>query len=245
MKTFLFIITCLLTPLTLFAQIDPNFNCDDFILYLESNTRNHIEFLNKQRYFEQIDSIQKNKIPAIIENKILNDEFQKKFPNTITAHCIHANSFSEGKIEKTSFCNETYKIFLIAKEYNFYIFKFLAFEIDDYLIFNTNDKTFFFANNYPTILNNGKLIIDIGYSYGGFNTFKYFKFKSNNDIDYFELSIPAYYQIKSHQIIKTPNSFKLQAELVKYNLKETSPNKYDYDETDYCSKFINIPVYND
>ncbi|SHL24550.1 hypothetical protein [Chryseobacterium polytrichastri] len=245
MKQFLFSIILLFTSLKLSAQISKDFSCDDFTFNIESNTRNSVEFLNKERYFQFIkDSIPKSKKPVIAENKKLNEEFQKKFPNTITEHCIHAKSFSQGKIEDTSFCNNKYNISLISKEYNFYIFKILAFEIDNYLIFNTNNKTIYSSNHYPIILNNGKFIFDIGYSYDGLNSFNYFKFKDNN-VGYFELSIPLHYQIKNYNIINAFNGLKLTAELTKYNVKETSPNKSEDDKSDFCTKFINIPVSND
>lgn len=222
-----------------------SFSCDDFSFNIESNTKNSVEFLNKESYFQLIkDSIPRSKKTAIIENKNLNTEFQKKFPNTITEHCIHAKSFSQGKVEDTSFCSNKYNIFLISKEYNFYIFKILAFEIDNYLIFNTNDKTIYSSDHYPIILNNGKLIFDIGHSYDGLNSFNYFKFKDNN-VDYFKLSIPFYYQIKNYHIINAFNGLKLTAELTKYNVKEISPKNSKDDKSDFCTKFINIPVSND
>lgn len=233
------------TTLKLSAQIGKDFSCDDFSLNIESNTRNTVEFLNKERYFELIkDSIPKNKNPAIVENKRLNEEFQKKFPNTITQHCIHGKSFNLEKVEDASFCSEKYKIFLISKEYNFYIFKIQAFEIDDYLIFNTNNKTIYSSRHYPMIINNGKLIFDIGYSGDGLNSFKYLKF-NDNKIDYTELSVPLQYKIKNYTIIKAFNGTKLIAELIKYNMKETVPGNYEYDKNDFCTKFINIALSND
>lgn len=245
MKTFIFTIICAFISIKLSAQIDPNFSCDDFTLNFQSNTRNTIEFLSKEKYFKLIkDSIPKSKRPAIVENKSLNAEFQKKFQNIITEHCIHAKSFNQGKVEETSFCNDKYNIFLISKEYNFYIFKILAFEIDNYLIFNPNDKTIYSSNNYPIILNDGKLIFDIGHSHDGLNSFNYFKFNENN-VDYFEFSVPIQYQIKNYNIINTFSGLKLTAELTKYNMKETFLNKYEYDKSDCCTKFINIPLHND
>ncbi|WP_415328510.1 hypothetical protein [Chryseobacterium sp. MMS23-Vi53] len=244
MKIFLFTIILLFITLKLSAQIVKDFNCDDFTLGIESNTKNTIEFFNKERYFELIkDSIPKSKSPIVVENKSLNEEFQKKFPNSITEHCIHSKEFSQGIVDETSFCNNKYKIFLISKEYNFYIFKIQAFEIDDYLIFNTNDKTIYSSHHYPTIINNGKLIFDIGYSYG-LNSFKYYKF-NNNKVDYTELSIPLQYQIKNYNIVKSFNGIKLIAELRRYNIKETTPNKFENDKSDFCTKFINISLSDD
>lgn len=244
MKTLLLII-CLLISLKLTAQTKSHFDCDDFSINLSSNTLNHIEFISKTNFLDQIkDSIPKNKKPAIIENKSLNAEFQKKFPNTITQHCIHSKSFEQGKISDMSFCSEKYNIFLISKEYHFYIFKVVAFEIDCYMVFNTNDKTIFTLDNYPVILNSGKLIFDIGYSYNGLRVINYLKFNENS-VDYLELSIPLNYHIKSYHIIKTSNNFKLATELIRYNMKETAQNNYEYDKTDSCSKFLNILIYND
>jgi hypothetical protein len=226
--------------LKLSAQVNPNFSCDDFSFDVSSNTRASVEFLSKKKYLDAIkDSIPRSQKPIIQENEILNTEFQKNFPNIITEHCVHSKSFEDGQIGEISFCSKKYKMFLVSKEYHFYIFKIQAFEIDGYLVFNSDDKTIYNTDHYPIILDNGKMILDIGYRYGGTNIIKYYKF-NDKKVDYFELSFPFYNQIKSYNIIKKFDKFKLAVELIKYNTKETAPNKYEDDKNDFCSKLLII-----
>lgn len=237
---FLFLLSTFLKP---FAQTNSHhqFNCDDFNFSMKSNTRNEIEFISEEQYFSLIkDSISKSEKPVIQENKELTLEFQKKFPNKITEHCINAKNFSGGVFEETSFCNDRQKIFLITKNKNFYIFKLNAFEIDSYILFNTEDQTIYMTENFPLILDNGKTVYDIGHSYGGSSIINYEKFSDNGNVDYFELSIPYGYRIINHNIIKKVKNSQVILELIKYDIKETSPNHYENDKNIFCRKFLII-----
>lgn len=234
MKNILFLI--LFVSLKLSAQDNLSLipNCDDFSFTIESNTRNTLSFISQNDYNRKLkDSIKKPKKIALKEDKILYKEFQKKFPDKISTHCIRGEQYGSGRTEKISYCSDRQKILLIGKEQNFYIFKLDAFEIDSYILFNTENETIYYTENYPLIYDNGKIIFDIGYFYDGLKIISYYKFYDKKT-EYLELKFPAQYVIKNYNIIRNPR-IHLIAELGKL-----SNSKKSSEDNNFCGKLLMI-----
>ena len=242
----LIILLFILTNLQLFSQnIGQKLNFDDFSFTTNSNTQMKISFLTVENYVRyEKDSIEKDgkKLKEDIE---LNKIFQKKYPNKITKRCINSKIYDNDNIRYYSYCSENYKIKIVAQKFNFYIFKLDAFEIDCYLLFNTDNQTIYTVSNYPQILENGKIVVDAGYEYGGSNIINYYTF-DNDKLKYFEFTIPASYSLKEIKLIKTFNSTpKIIGNFIRYNQKEVPNNEYgkrtyDWDMDNFCQKFIMI-----
>lgn len=242
----LIILLFILTNLQLFSQnIGQKLNCDDFSFTTNSNTRMEISFLSAENYSRyEKDSIEKDgkKLKEDIE---LNKIFQKKYPNKITVHCINSKIYEDNDFRNYSYCNESYKIKLVAQKFNFYIFKVDAFEVNNYLLFNTDNQTIYTLSNYPQILENGKIVVDVGYEYGGSKIINYYSFEKEK-LKYFELIIPAHYNLQNIKIIKSFNSTpKVIGNFIQYGYKEVFNNEYpngyyEYDKENFCQKFIMI-----
>ncbi|MCS3531876.1 hypothetical protein [Chryseobacterium sp. JUb7] len=218
-------------------------NCGHFKLNISSNIHKTINFLSEESYRKIIkDSIQKRRMPTIKENTDLYKEFQKNFPDKLTRHCVNSKFFQNDSIVFHKFCDSATTLILTSKEYNFYIFKVKAFEVGNYLLFNTHDQTIYSTSNYPLILDNGKTVFDIGYAYGGFKTAKYYRF-NDKKTEYFNFSIPPNYSLKDFKIIDDKNRKKIVVDIITYQLKKSEPgSKFDYenDVNDYCRKFLLI-----
>ena len=215
------------------------FDCDDFNFNIESSANTSIRFINQSDYFSSLkDTVILPQKALIKENEKLYTEFQKKFPNKISTHCIKAKTFSRGEISETSYCSQRQKIFLITKEKNFYIFKLNAFEIDDFLVFNEDNETIYFTENYPLILDEGKIIFDIGRSYPGKQIINYYQFEDKK-VKYASIDLPFDYRITKYNIVKYSN-YKVITELTRHQLKETSPNYFEKDKDVFCKKFMII-----
>lgn len=244
---FLLSISFLFFSLQIFGQSEfPKLNCEEFDYTSESNTRMELRFLSLENYAEyDKDTIQKEK-SKVAEDIELNKIFQKKYPGKITEHCINSKYYDrKNGVTNTKFCDTKSKIKLIDKKNNFYIFKADAFEINIYFLFDTNSEIIYDMNNYPQILENGKVVIDAGYKYGGNNVINYYFF-SEEKIEYFEFSVPIYYQLKNIKLLKSFNSKpKVVGDFVRYDYKEV-PNKegfgkkYDFDKEKYCRKLVMI-----
>jgi len=220
-------------------------NCDEFDYKSSSNTKMNLRFLSVESYtnFDK-DTIQKDKL-KVSENIDLNKVFQKKYPNKITEHCINSKYYSDDGITNAKFCNSKSKIKLVGKKYNFYIFKLDAFEIDSYLLFDINSEVIYDMNNYPQILDNGKIVIDAGYQYGGNNILNYYIFE-NDVVKYIELTFPTGYKLQNIKLLKSFNSNpKVIGDFIRYDYKEV-PSKegfgkrYEFDQEKYCRKIIMI-----
>ncbi len=236
-----------LIQLKLFGQFKyPKLNCEKFDYTIDSNTRMNISFLSFENYIEyDKDTIQKEK-PNIKENIELNKIFQQKYPGKITENCINSKYYNrENDVTNVEFCDRKSKIKLVGKKDNFYIFKADAFEINIYLLFDTNSEVIYDMNNYPQILENGKVVIDAGYQYGGNNVINYYFFGEEN-VKYFELSVPIYYQLKNVKLLKSFNSNpKVIGNFIRYNHNEVSNEeglgqKSDFDTEKYCRKLVMI-----
>ncbi|MCW3161798.1 hypothetical protein [Chryseobacterium oryctis] len=242
MKVRLLIFIFLLFNIFLKSQ---SFSCEDFLQTIEGNLRTKIDLVTEE-YFNLFlkDSI---KIPEKNEKEIhfLQNEFNKKYPNRITKHCINSKIFTEGKVEYSSYCSEKTNIVLIDKVENYYIFNLKAFEIDDYLLFNINNETLYFFNSIPVILDNGNTLIEIkfGSEYShGVNIYKF----ENEGLKNFNVEFSRQYNLEKSYIIKDwANRAKILLKLVRYDLKEVSNTfkdgvKYEYDKERYCRKFLVI-----
>jgi len=240
------IIILLLINLNLKAQSDLfplKLECGDFKQNISANRQMNIDFVNEERYYSlSKDSIMKAK-KIVIENLELTKLFEKKFPKKITNHCINSKIYENDSIENISLCNEKYNIKLIDKKLDFYIFKLDAFEIDSYLLFNSKSQIIYSVSNFPQFLNDGKVIMDVGYEYGGSNIVNFY-FIEEEKIKYFEYRFQLQYQIKDVKILNTSSKNpKILLDLIRYGYKEV-PNKpgfgkkYDFDKENFCRKFI-------
>jgi|GEM_PF-1413427 len=220
-------------------------NCGNLKLLINSNVHKTVNFLSENNYKKIInDSIQKKRIlfKNIKENTDLRREFQKKFPEKLTRHCINSNYFKDDSIKYYSYCDSATTMILTAKEFNFYIFKVNAFEVSSYLLFNTRDQIIYSTHNYPLIFDKGRTVFDIGYVYAGFKTAKYYRFNRKNT-EYFDFSIPPQYSFKDFKIIDDKKRKKIAVDLISYQLKKGKPGSkynYEYDKDDYCRKFLLI-----
>jgi len=236
----------LLINLNIFGQSDlPRLNCEEFDYSINSNTRMNLKFLSLESYNEtDKDTIQKDNVKTS-ENIELNKIFQKKYPNKITEHCINSNYYDRDSITNLKFCDEKTKIKLVDKKANFYIFKIDAFEVNNYLLFNADNEVIYTINNFPQILENGKIVIDAGFEYGGYNVINYYVFEEK-EIKYFEFIVPMYYHLQNLKLLKSFNhKTKVIGDFIRYDYKEV-PNKegfgkkYVYDKDKYCRKLIMI-----
>jgi len=244
---FSLIISFLFFSLKIFGQSEfPKLNCEEFDYTTDSNTTINLRFLSPESYAEyDKDSIQKEK-PKIEEDIELNKIFQKKYPNKITEHCIDSKYFSQvDGIANVKFCDSKLKIKLVGKKHNFYIFKVDAFEIDNYLLFDMNSEVIYDTNNYPQILENGKIVIDAGYEYCGYNVINYYFFE-NNDLNYFKFRVSTGYKLQNIKLFKAFNSKpRVVGDFIRYDYKEVSNKegfgkKYDFDKEKYCRKLVMI-----
>lgn len=225
MKNVLFIIVFLSLKISAQDHLSVISGCDDLSLTIESNARNTLSFISQDNYHSELkDSIERPKKILLKEDKILYEEFQNLFPDQISTHCIRGKQYGRGRTEEISYCGNRQKIILIGKEESFYIFKLDAFEIDSYILFNTLDKTIYFTDNYPMIYDYGKIVFDIGYSYGGSNIINYYKFYKSEKTEYFELTIPHRYTIKHYSFIQHP-TIHLVTELEKLSTSEKSSER--------------------
>lgn len=241
-----------ITLIFIFIQLSLNAQSDDFLLILDcndfaqnisANKRMNVDFINLERYNSlKNDTLVKQK-KILTENFELTKSFEKNFPNKISKHCVNSKMYEKDSIRNLSFCNDNYKIKLIEKKFNFYIFKLDAFEINSYLLFDTKSQIIYTINNYPQIIKEGKIILDFGYEYEGQNAFNFY-FIEDKDISYFEYRIPNQYQIRDYKILNSGiNNPKILVHLIKYGYKEV-PNKkelgtkYEYDKEKFCEKII-------
>ena len=152
-----------------------NPDCENISLEVKSNSQMSIGFMNEEKFFNLAkDTIKKDKIKTL-ENKELTQIFQKRFPEKITHNCINSEIYLNYKLDKYKECNENLVIKLVDKKFNFYIFKYDGFEISGYFLFDENSAIIYPTNNFPQILENGSVIIDVGNKSGLKNTLAYYK----------------------------------------------------------------------
>jgi hypothetical protein len=203
----------------------------------------NLRFLSLEKYSElNKDSIKQDK-PKLTEDIELTKIFREKYSNQITEHCVNTKFYDQDSISHISYCSEKTKIKLIEKKANFYIFKIDAFEIDDFFLFNIDNEVVYTTNNYPQILDNGKIVIDV--EYGNQNSINYYIFEKDK-LKYFEFKGPFSYNLKNIKLLKSFNSNpKVIGDFIRYDYKEV-PNKegfgkkYDYDREKYCRKALMI-----
>lgn len=239
---FVFFLSLLIFSVTLSAQNNfQKLNCDEFELNITSNLHSSVRFLNKESYSLIIkDSIQKKKPSIIKENTDLYKEFQIKFPKKITTHCIHSKYNYNDSIRYLSYCDSATTLTLIKKEYQFYIFKEKGYEIDNFILFNTENQTIYSTKNEPIILENGKSVFDIGHSYGGYQMVNYYKF-GGEKTEYLKFTLPLHYEIKDFKLVNKYNNIKVALEIIKYDFKKRELNdKSEFYIDNCCRKFLLI-----
>ena len=222
-----------------------NFNCEDFSQNIVGNLGAKVDFVTEE-YFNSLvkDSI-KNYQKVDKDISSIQKEFNKKFNRRITEHCINSKVYFESKVQNYSNCNEKNTIKLVDKIENYYIFNLRAFEIDDYLLFNSKDETIYFFNSIPTILDNGDTLITLKFNSVYFHGINYHKF-DNGDFKNFDFEFSRQYRPEKTYIIRDwANKTKILLKLIRYDLKEVSNTfkdgvKYDYDKERYCRKFVVI-----
>lgn len=222
------------------------FNCENFAMTVVGNLRMNVQLVSNS-LFNHIkkDSINIPKINSSDQNTLWK-EFNAQFKGKITEHCINSKVLQDDKIISAPFCDERTKITIVAKIENYFIFNVKAFEIDDYILFNTKNQVAYFSNSFPTILDNGKVIIDIEmqtmYNHG------VRIYEMENDIPKtFRVSFPRQYNLQKSYIVKDwNNKVKVLFDLIQYDLKEIAPSEnssntqYVYDKDRYCRKLIVI-----
>jgi len=156
-------------------------------------------------YDEYFNSLLKDSIKIYQKKDIdilsLQNEFNKKYTDKITKHCINSKIYLEGEIENYSDCNEKNNIILVDKIENYYIFNLRAFEIDDYLLFNTEDETIYFFNSIPTILDNGKTLITMKFNSVYSHGLNLYKFEDGN-LKSFNIEFSHHYNPEKTYITK-------------------------------------------
>lgn len=234
----------LLTLLCFFSK-SQNFNCEDFNQNVEGNLRTTIDFVTED-YFNSLlkDSI---KIYKKTDRSLdsLKKEFDKKYYGKITQHCINSKVYLNGKTDNYSQCNEKDIITLVGKVENYYIFNVRAFEIDNYLLFNTTNETIYLFNSLPTVLDNGNTLITMKFKSAYSHGINMYELEGEN-LKNFNIEFSRQYLPEKTYIIKDwANRIKILLSLIRYDLKEVSNTfkdgrKYEYDKAKFCRKFIVI-----
>lgn len=237
-------LTILLTLLCFFSK-SQNFNCEDFNQNVEGNLRTTIDFVTED-YFNSLlkDSI---KIYKKTDKGLdsLKKEFDKKYYGKITRHCINSKVYLNGKTESYSQCNEKDIITLVGKAENYYIFNLKAFEIDNYMLFNTTNETIYFFNSLPTVLDNGNTLITMKFNSAYSHGINMYQLEDEN-LKNFNIEFSRQYLPEKTYIIKDwANRIKILLSLIRYDLKEVSNTfkdgrKYEYDKAKFCRKFLVI-----
>jgi len=203
----------------------------------------NINFIDEESYNYLIRDTLSKQIKVTAENILLTKIFEQKFPKKVTKHCINAKIYENDSVRKISYCDKKNNIKLIDKKFNFYIFKLEAFEINNYLLFNTDNETIIFTSNFPQILKDGKVILDFGYEYQGGRILNFY-FLENKKIEYFEYRIPLQYQIRDFKILKSHHDNpRIVVDIIRYGYKEVSNKqgfgkKYVYDSEKTCRKLL-------
>ncbi|PJJ66188.1 hypothetical protein [Chryseobacterium geocarposphaerae] len=222
------------------------FNCEDFDMTIVGNLRMNVQLVNNI-LFNHIkkDSIIIPKINSPDQNTLWK-EFNLQFKGQITEHCINSKVLQDDKVISVPFCDERTKITIVAKIENYFIFNVKTFEIDNYILFNTKNKIAYFSSSFPTILDNGKIIIDKKMHTMYHHGVKIYEME--NDIPKtFSVSFPRQYNLQKSYIAKDwNNKVKVLFDLIRYDLKEIPSSesslntKYVYDKDKYCRKLIVI-----
>lgn len=223
-----------------------DFNCENFDMTIVGDLRMNVQLVSNDLFnYIRKDSIVIPRINSLDQN-ILWKEFNTKFQGKITEHCINSKILQDDKITSASSCDEGTKITIIAKIDNYFIFNVRAFEIDNYILFNTKNQISYFSSSFPTILDNGKVIIDIKmntvYNHG------IEIYEMENDIPKtFSISFPRQYNLQKSYIARDwNNKVKVLFDLIRYDLKEVAQSenssnaRYIYDIDKYCRKLIVI-----
>lgn len=243
MKVKLVIISFSLLSFYLKSQ---NFNCIDFSQDLRGDLRTTINFVTEDNF----NSLLKGSTITVQKTnkniQLLQKEFDKKYNNKITKHCINAKIFFDDKIKNYQNCDETNKISLVDKVDNYFIFHYTdGFEINNYLLFNTINETIYFFKSLPVILDHGTTLITMKFNSAYSHGIDLYKFEDGN-LKTFNIEFSRQYRPEKTYIIKDwANRTKILLNLVRYDLIEVSNTfkdgtRYDYNKEKFCRKFIVI-----
>ncbi|WP_313254032.1 hypothetical protein [Empedobacter sp.] len=232
--------TFFLTLFTIFSNAQ-ELDCDDFEFNISSDFYTKIELVNNKAF----NSLLKDSI-SLTKNTNKNidsiqKEFDKLYKNKITNNCINSkiNNEQDKSIIDFNQCNKKQKIELVDKINHLYIFNLKAFEINNYLLFNTLNNTIYVIDDYPIISDNGNTIFTLKFhtpNSHGANVYKFERDKLNK----FVINFSGFYNLKSYHITKNRNNqLKILINLIKYESIQKE-NTWTNNEDKFCSKFIVI-----
>ncbi|MBO6211627.1 hypothetical protein [Algoriella sp.] len=238
--------TFFLTMFTIFSNAQV-LDCDDFEFNISSDFYTKIELVNNKEF----NSLLKDSISLSRNtNKNLDSlqkEFDKNYKNKITTKCINSKVYNEQdrKVINYNECNNRQKIELVDKINNYYVFNLKAFEINDYLLFNTLNETIYVIDDYPIISDNGNTIFTLKFHTPNSHGANVYKFEGEK-LNRFRINFSGFYNLKSYYVTKSwNNKSKILINLIKH---ESIRKENEIDNTitwtdnkdKFCSKFIVI-----
>lgn len=156
-------------------------DCDDFEFNILSDFYIKIELINNKAFNSSLKystTLTRNTNKNIDS---LKNEFDKFYKNKITNNCINSKVYNEQDKSIIDFnqCNKKQKIELVDKINHLYIFNLKAFEINNYLLFNTLNNTIYVIDDYPIISDNGNTIFTLKFHTPNSHGAKVYKFEGD------------------------------------------------------------------